>query len=111
MAVTWFKTLTGIDDSLDVFALHGIGGLIGTALTPVFAIDAIAPVTAHDLGQLGGALAVMLYAGVATWVLLQLMSFSSACAWTALREGGSGHRPARRDADRAKIERRLRVRP
>ena len=31
-----FKRLTGIDDSLDVFGIHGIGAIIGALLTGVF---------------------------------------------------------------------------
>jgi ammonium transporter, Amt family len=69
-AVTRFKAVTGIDDTLDVFALHGVGGLVGTVLTPVFARSEIAPVTATVFTNLVGALAVMAYAGAATWVIL-----------------------------------------
>jgi Amt family ammonium transporter len=74
--VTWFKSATGIDDSLDVFALHGIGGLIGTVLTPVLAVESIAPVTATMWINLLGALAVMGYAGLASWTLLQVASIA-----------------------------------
>ncbi|MBC7992700.1 MAG: ammonium transporter [Rhizobacter sp.] len=73
-AVVYFKSLTGIDDSLDVFALHGIGGLIGTLLTPVFALVAIAPVTATVWTNCIGALAVFAYAGGMTWVILKVIS-------------------------------------
>jgi Amt family ammonium transporter len=73
-AVVRFKAMTGIDDSLDVFALHGVGGLLGTLLTPVFATTAIAPVTATVWTNLLGALAVMAYAGAGTWLILKLIS-------------------------------------
>ena len=73
-SVVHFKSLTGIDDSLDVFALHGVGGLVGTILTPVFATVAIAPITATVLTQSMGALAVLAYAGVATFVILKFIS-------------------------------------
>jgi Amt family ammonium transporter len=73
-AVVYFKSVTGIDDALDVFALHGVGGLVGTLLTPVFALPAIAPVTATLWTNTVGALAVMAYAGVATWVILKGLS-------------------------------------
>jgi ammonium transporter, Amt family len=66
-----FKSRTGIDDALDVFALHGVGGLVGTLLTPVFAVAAIAPVTATVLTNGIGALSVMAYAGVMTWIILR----------------------------------------
>jgi Amt family ammonium transporter len=72
-AVVSFKSMTGIDDSLDVFALHGVGGIVGTLLTPVFATAAIAPVTATVLTNGQGALAVFCYAGAATWVILRLI--------------------------------------
>lgn len=75
LAVVHFKKSTGIDDSLDVFALHGVGGLIGTVLTPVFADAAIAPVTSSVLTNTLGALAVMAYAGAMTWILLKFISF------------------------------------
>ncbi len=66
-----FKARTGIDDALDVFALHGVGGLVGTVLTPVFASADIAPVTAGVLTNTLGALAVMAYAGGMTWLILR----------------------------------------
>jgi ammonium transporter, Amt family len=72
-AVTLFKAKTGIDDTLDVFALHGVGGLIGTVLTPMFALSEIAPVTASVMTNLIGALAVMAYAAVATWIVLMIV--------------------------------------
>jgi Amt family ammonium transporter len=73
-SVVYFKSLTGIDDSLDVFALHGVGGLIGTLLTPVFALVAIAPVTATVWTNGTGAIAVFAYAGGMTWVILKAIS-------------------------------------
>jgi Amt family ammonium transporter len=73
LAVTSFKSKTGIDDTLDVFALHGVGGLIGTVLTPVFALSEIAPVTSSVLTNTIGALAVFAYAGAATLVILVLV--------------------------------------
>ena len=72
-AVAAFKSATGIDDSLDVFALHGVGGLLGTVLTPVFATAAVAPVTATVLTNTVGALAVMAWAGLGTGVILLLL--------------------------------------
>ena len=68
-----FKSRTGIDDALDVFALHGVGGLVGTVLTPVFAVASIAPVTATVLTNCIGALSVMAYAGVMTWIILRVI--------------------------------------
>ena len=39
-ACTWLKIKYGYDDSLDVFGVHGIGGLTGTLLAGVFAVGA-----------------------------------------------------------------------
>ncbi len=72
-AVTMFKSATRIDDTLDVFALHGVGGLIGTVLTPVFALKEIAPITASVLTNATGALVVMVYSGAMTWLILMIV--------------------------------------
>lgn len=72
-AVTQLKRRTGIDDSLDVFALHGVGGFVGTVLTPVLALREIAPITATILTNLTGAVVVMLYAGAMTFVILLIV--------------------------------------
>lgn len=40
MMVEW-RTKTGIDDTLDVFPCHGVGGMVGMLLTGVFANKAI----------------------------------------------------------------------
>jgi Amt family ammonium transporter len=37
-AVNWVKGRLRIDDSLDVFAVHGIGGMLGSLLVAVFAL-------------------------------------------------------------------------
>ncbi len=73
LCVVGFKARTGIDDALDVFALHGVGGLVGTVLTPVFAVAAIAPITATVWTNLLGAVAVMAYAAIATWLILRVI--------------------------------------
>ncbi len=73
--VTTFKHFTRIDDSLDVFALHGVGGVVGTVLTPVFALKAIAPVTADIATNALGATAVMVYTGLMTWGILKALDF------------------------------------
>jgi Amt family ammonium transporter len=76
LAVTNFKAKTGIDDTLDVFALHGLGGVVGTVLVPVFALSAIAPVTATVWTNTIGALAVMGYAGGMTLLILLVVKLT-----------------------------------
>jgi ammonium transporter, Amt family len=40
-AVVWLKAKLGYDDSLDVFGVHGIGGIVGAILTGVFVNPAL----------------------------------------------------------------------
>lgn len=72
-AVTRFKQLSGVDDSLDVFTLHGVGGFVGTLLVPIFALEAIAPVTATVWTNMIGAVVVFTYSGVMTLVILAVI--------------------------------------
>ena len=69
-----------LDDSLDVFGLHGVGGTLGALLTGVFASKAINPAGADGLlsgnpGLVGiqavAILATWVYAGGVTFVLLK----------------------------------------
>jgi Amt family ammonium transporter len=45
----FFKTKLGFDDSLDVFAVHGIGGILGMLFVGVFASLAVNPAGADGL--------------------------------------------------------------
>jgi Amt family ammonium transporter len=76
------RAKTGVDDSLDVFGVHGVGGTLGALLTGVFASTAIN--SAGSDGLLHGnpkllgvqALAVLItvaYAAAVTFVLLKLL--------------------------------------
>jgi Amt family ammonium transporter len=82
-AVT-LKFRVGVDDSLDVFGVHLVGGVIGTVMIGLFASSAINPaVTRHGLllggglSQLGeqalGVLAAAAFSFVATWLLATLV--------------------------------------
>ncbi|MEW5768519.1 MAG: ammonium transporter [bacterium] len=73
---------TGIDDSLDVFACHGIGGILGVLATGIFANKAINPAGANGLlyGNLNqfliqvyATVIVAIYAFVATFILTKLV--------------------------------------
>ena len=50
----WFvisvKPRMGIDDSLDVFGIHGIGGFVGAILTGVFAAPSLGGTGVFDYG-------------------------------------------------------------
>jgi ammonium transporter, Amt family len=71
-----------IDDSLDVFPVHGVGGILGTLLAGVFASESLGGVgyaqgvsMGHQVGvQAIGVLATMIWCGVATFVLLKFVA-------------------------------------
>jgi Amt family ammonium transporter len=78
-AMVFRTTKTGIDDSLDVFSCHGVGGVIGSIATGIFAQRLINPNGADGLlagnpsllvSQLIAVGATALYAGVMTALIL-----------------------------------------
>jgi Amt family ammonium transporter len=85
-ACTKLKQKLGYDDSLDVFGVHGIGGLTGTLLAGVFATAAVsatadAPGLAglidgnpgQILTQLYGIAVTIVWAGAMTFILLKVI--------------------------------------
>jgi ammonium transporter, Amt family len=72
---TALKRLLRADDSLDVFGVHGIGGIVGCLLTGLFASKSISGVEGNMLVQLISAGAVLLYSGAMTAVLLLVTKF------------------------------------
>jgi len=76
------RTRTGIDDTLDVFPCHGIGGIMGMILTGVFAHQSInSAVTTNGLiygetglflTHLGALVVVSIFVIIGTWVLLKI---------------------------------------
>jgi Amt family ammonium transporter len=80
LATNLMKRRLGLDDSLDVFPVHGVGGALGTTLTGVFAATALGGVGYPEgqtmggqvLVQLAGIAATALWTGVITYVLLKL---------------------------------------
>jgi Amt family ammonium transporter len=67
---TGLKRLLGADDSLDVFGVHGVGGIIGSLLTGAFASPAIGGVSGSVLNQAIGVVGTLCYSGVLTVVIL-----------------------------------------
>ena len=67
---TELKRLLNADDSLDVFGVHGIGGIVGALMTGLLANKTLSGVTG-DVGiQLLGVTAVLLYSATMSGVLL-----------------------------------------
>lgn len=75
------KNALKIDDSLDVFPVHGIGGIIGTIGTGVLASSALGLFAGQEeinigsqlLTQTIGVVAVIAYTAVLTWVILKVI--------------------------------------
>lgn len=82
-ASTKLKRKLGYDDSLDVFGVHGVGGIVGALLTGVFAASQFGGVglvegvsVAAQLGkQAWGILLTVIYSGAVTFVVLKAISF------------------------------------
>jgi Amt family ammonium transporter len=77
IASTAVKRALGYDDSLDVFGVHGVGGIVGAVLTGVFAKEAIGGTAGALEGNVGqvwtqvyGVLATIAWCAVATFVIL-----------------------------------------
>jgi Amt family ammonium transporter len=70
---TTLKRLLRADDSLDVFGVHGIGGVVGSLLTGVFADPRISGVSGSVATQALAVGAVALYSVVGTGLVLFLV--------------------------------------
>jgi Amt family ammonium transporter len=82
-----------IDDSLDVSPVHGVGGVVGSLLTAVFASTAlggVGPVNHTVVAQLGaqavGVLATAVWCGVATYAIFKLLDATVGLRVTAEQE-------------------------
>ena len=81
-AATTLKRAFGYDDSLDVFGIHAVGGVIGAILTGVFAATALGgsgfgdgneTITAQVMAQFVGVVATIIYSGVVSFVILKIL--------------------------------------
>src|SRR5664279_1179206 len=77
-ACTWLKLKLGYDDSLDVFGVHGIGGLTGTLLAGVLAVGALSASP-----QLPGGVSGLLE-GNPQQVLAQFYGIAVTLAWSGI---------------------------
>ncbi|HLE20459.1 MAG TPA: ammonium transporter [Vicinamibacteria bacterium] len=80
--VAVIKVKLGYDDSLDVFGVHGIGGIWGALATGLWASTEINPAGANGLFygnpglvliQLKAVLATAIFSGIVTFVLLKIL--------------------------------------
>lgn len=84
-ATLYIKKVLKIDDSLDVFPVHGVGGILGTLLAGVFSAttlgvfsgygfaDGISSMGGQVWVQLVGVVATILFTAVVTWIILKLV--------------------------------------
>ncbi len=77
---TSLKRMLNADDSLDVFGVHGIGGIVGSLLTGVLASKSISGMQGQLMVQLAGVVIVVLYSGVMSALLLWITK-----VWVGLR--------------------------
>jgi ammonium transporter, Amt family len=80
-ACTWLKRRFDYDDSLDVFGVHGVGGMTGILLTGVFATASIGGTSGLIEGnphllliQISGVVVTLVWSGAISYVLLKLVS-------------------------------------
>ncbi len=83
---TGLKRLLGADDSLDVFGVHGVAGLLGALLTGVLADPRIGGASGSLLTQATAVGAVALYSAVATAAILWLVGAVVGLRVTARQE-------------------------
>ena len=84
-ATTYFKQTLQIDDSLDVFPVHGVGGIVGTFLAAIFVSDGLGIFSGNgyaegmNMGsqlmvQIIGIVVTAIYSGVLSWWILKVVS-------------------------------------
>jgi len=98
-ATIFIKQKLKIDDSLDVFPVHGVGGILGTLLAAVFSstqigifsgqghADGINSISEQFSVQAYGVIATILFTAVATAVILKLVDLFIGLRATADEEG------------------------
>lgn len=82
LVVSW-KQKTSLDDTLDVFPCHGVGGIVGMLLTGVFATKTVNSAGADGLlygnpefffTQLKGAVIVVIFSFVVSFIIFKLIN-------------------------------------
>lgn len=86
-AIHWLKRQWQLDDSLDVFAVHGVGGALGTVLTALSASSALGIFGGQEdvnvfgrlVVQIVGVATIGLYSGGLSWFLFRLVDHWIGC--------------------------------
>ena len=93
-ATSYMKQALKMDDSLDVFPVHGVGGIIGTFLTGIFVSATFGGAGYAEKMTMGdqvtvqiiGILAIAAWSAIATWVLLKLCDATTGMRVTSDQE-------------------------
>ncbi|MDP6652967.1 MAG: ammonia channel protein, partial [Gammaproteobacteria bacterium] len=83
-ATTYLKQTVKIDDSLDVFPVHGVGGMVGTFLAGILVSGNLGIFSGNGLAesmtvgsqvgvQIIGILATAIYTAIMTFILLKVV--------------------------------------
>ncbi|WP_236107901.1 ammonium transporter [Zavarzinia marina] len=80
IAVTSVKNALGYDDSLDVFGIHGVGGMIGAIGTGILAAEGLGGIGLGDVSvgsqvwiQIKGVLVTILWSGIGSAILYKIV--------------------------------------
>ena len=79
-AVEKLKPMIGLDDSFDVFGVHGVGGIVGGILTTIFAMPSLGGLGFAEGRDFGSQMQVQLmvigfsvvYSGISSWIAFKL---------------------------------------
>ena len=78
-ASTSLKRKLGYDDSLDVFGVHGVGGIVGAILTGVFSSATFGgsgiegTIGSQVLAQMIGVIVTIIYCGIVSYIILKVI--------------------------------------
>jgi Amt family ammonium transporter len=88
VASTAIKKAMKYDDSLDAFGVHGVGGLVGALLTGIFATTSVnALAEGANIGkQALGLVAVIIWSGVVTFLILMICKYTTGLRVTEEQE-------------------------
>ena len=81
-ATQYIKKVLMIDDSLDVFPVHGVGGILGTILTGIFAssmyggVGLDGSISQQVIIQIIGVIFTIVWCGIFTYVALKSVSYT-----------------------------------
>ncbi|MDZ4399814.1 ammonium transporter [Hydrogenophaga sp.] len=78
--VSGLKKMLGADDSLDVFGVHGVGGIVGALLTGVFSAGSLGGIKGDDYSiasqmvvQAEGVLITLVWSGVVAFICYKIV--------------------------------------